>query len=86
MHLIRHTKCAECVIEVCTNYLQQLSSQSDVGGWPELTSTKAPTDTDHDVMPDDWEVEMGLNLKDPSDRNRVGADGYTMLEKYLNGI
>lgn len=22
----------------------------------------------------------------PSDRNRTGADGYTMLEKYLNGI
>lgn len=63
-----------------------ISSQSDVGGWPELKSTKAPTDSDHDGMPDEWEVEMGLNPEDPSDRNRVGAGGYTMLEKYLNGL
>ena len=63
-----------------------IDSQADVGGWPELESAPAPTDTDHDGMPDDWEVKMGLDPEDPSDRNRVGADGYTMLEKYLNGI
>ena len=63
-----------------------IDSQEDVGGWPELKSTPAPTDTDHDGMPDTWEKDKGLNPNDASDRNKVAADGYTMLEKYLNAI
>ena len=63
-----------------------IDSQDDVGGWPELESTDPPTDSDHDGMPDEWEIEMGLDPEDPSDRNRVGPDGYTMLETYLNEI
>lgn len=63
-----------------------IDSQADVGGWPELRSAAAPTDTDHDGMPDDWEVERGLNPNDGADGSRVAADGYTMLEQYLNGI
>ncbi len=46
----------------------------------------APTDTDGDGMPDEWEIKNGLNSSDASDRNKVGADGYTMLEKYLNEL
>ncbi len=63
-----------------------IDSQADVGGWPELKSTAAPTDTDHDGMPDEWEDRHGLNHNDAADRNGVAADGYTMLEKYLNSI
>ena len=63
-----------------------IDSQEDVGGWPELKSTPAPTDTDHDGMPDAWETQKGLNPNDASDGNKVASDGYTMLEKYLNSI
>jgi len=63
-----------------------IDSQKDVGGWPKLNSTTAPTDTDHDGMPDDWETTKGLDPKKAADRNTVAADGYTMLEKYLNSI
>ncbi|WP_167607064.1 substrate-binding domain-containing protein [Maribellus sediminis] len=63
-----------------------IDSQNDVGGWPELKSLPAPVDTDHDGMPDSWETKNNLNPKDASDRNKVGKDGYTMLEKYLNSI
>lgn len=63
-----------------------IDSQNDVGGWPELKSTPAPPDADHDGMPDDWETKQGLDPKNPEDRNQVAADGYTMLEKYLNSI
>jgi hypothetical protein len=63
-----------------------IDSQADVGGWPELKSTPAPADTDHDGMPDDWETMKGLDPKNAADRNNVAADGYTMLEQYLNGI
>ena len=63
-----------------------IDSQADVGGWPELKSTPAPTDTDHDGMPDAWEMTKGLDPKNAEDRNTIAADGYTMLEKYLNSI
>ena len=56
------------------------------GGWPELKSLPAPADSDHDGMPDEWETQKGLNPNDASDGNRVAADGYTMLEQYLNSI
>ena len=63
-----------------------IDSQEDVGGWPELSGTPAPTDTDHDGMPDNWESKNGLNPNNADDRNEVAEDGYTMLEKYLNSI
>jgi len=63
-----------------------IDSQSEVGGWPELRSLPAPLDSDHDGMPDDWEKAHGLNPNDPSDRNGTRDDGYTNLEKYLNGL
>jgi len=63
-----------------------IDSQNDVGGWPELKSTLAPKDTDHDGMSDLWETKHGLNPQNADDRNKVGEDGYTMLEKYINNI
>jgi hypothetical protein len=63
-----------------------IDSQTDVGGWPQLKSAAAPTDSDHDGMPDDWEKSKNLNPNDGSDRSNVAASGYTMLEEYLNGL
>ena len=57
-----------------------------VGGWPQYKTATVPTDTDGDGMPDTWETKNGLNSSDASDRNKIGADGYTMLEKYLNEL
>jgi len=56
------------------------------GGWPLLTGPEAPTDTDQDGMPDDWETANGLNPADATDRNLTAENGYTHLEKYLNGL
>ena len=62
-----------------------IDTQTDVGGWPILNSLTAPTDSDHDGMPDSWETARGLNPNNAADRNTVNADGYTNLERYLNG-
>lgn len=63
-----------------------IDSPDQVGGWPELKTGPAPLDTDHDGLPDAWETAHNLNPGDPADRNRIGADGFTELEHYLNRL
>jgi hypothetical protein len=63
-----------------------IDSQTDVGGWPVYNGGPAPTDTDHDGMPDAWETAMSLDPNNATDRNTVAPNGYTVLENYLNGI
>jgi hypothetical protein len=63
-----------------------IDTQNDVGGWPVLVSTAPPADTDHDGMPDEWELAHRLNPNNPEDRNVVGFSGYTKLEEYLNEL
>jgi pectate lyase len=63
-----------------------IDTQEDVGGWPELKSSPAPADSDHDGMPDLWESQNKLDKSNPEDRNKIAPDGYTMLERYLNSI
>ena len=59
---------------------------SQVGGYPKYKG-KPYKDTDKDGMPDRWEIKYNLNPNDPSDaREDVNGDGYTNIEKYINGI
>jgi hypothetical protein len=63
-----------------------IDAPSAVGGWPVLANCNGDADTDNDGMPDEWERENGLNPNIADDRNIIGNDGYTMLEKYLNNL
>ncbi len=71
--------------DVATRQGGIIDNPSQVGGWPVLLTGIAPTDSDADGMPDQWEVNNGLNPNDPVDRNDdEDNDGYTNLEEYLN--
>ena len=63
-----------------------INSQDDCGGWPVLTAANAPADLDNDGISDQWEDFNGLDPSDPTDGNKVGEDGYTNLERYLNSL
>jgi hypothetical protein len=64
-----------------------IDSQSEVGGWPTLASTAAPTDTDEDGMPDNWETQNQLDAKNSNDGSKDrDSDGYTNIEEYLNSL
>ena len=64
-----------------------IDTQEAVGGWPELRSLPAPTDTDGDGMPDEWETANELDPRDPSDgKGDANNDGYTHVEDYLNSL
>lgn len=64
-----------------------INSPNDVGGYPDLSTSKmAPDDSDGDGMPDVWEIEHGFDPKNPADgKSDADGDGYTNLEEYLNG-
>ena len=64
---------------------QFISNESAVGGMPSYSGGTAPTDTDHDGMPDYWENEQGLNPNNPNDGNGdINGNGYTNIEDYIN--
>lgn len=63
-----------------------IDTPGDVGGLPVYKSSYPPVDSDHDGMPDAWEVSKGLNPVSAADGNSTSANGYTNLETYLNSI
>jgi len=63
-----------------------IDSQEDVGGYPVMKGGAAPVDSDHDGIPDDWEKAHGLNPNDPADARKLGQDGYTNIEIYVNSL
>ena len=63
-----------------------ITDPRQMGGYPAYKG-EPRTDTDGDGMPDEWERTNGLNPNDPSDANGdVNGDGYTNIEKWINGI
>ena len=56
-----------------------ITDPRQMGGYPEYKSWEPYVDTDGDGMPDEWEKQYGLNPND-------NGDGYTNIEKYINGI
>jgi len=59
----------------------------EVGGYPTIESGTPPVDSDHDGMPDKWELAVGLNPFDANDaRSDRDGDGYTNIEEYINWL
>ena len=60
----------------------------EVGGYPSYSFSpeEVPTDSDHDGMPDTWELKHQLDPAKASDGYKdTDCDGYTNIEEYLNG-
>ena len=64
-----------------------IDDEDQAGGWPILQSVLPPVDSDHDGMPDEWELAACLDPFNPNDRNDDrNNDGYTNIEEYLNWL
>lgn len=63
-----------------------IDSQTDVGGYPTYSSTVAPTDSDSDGMPDEWEKNNGLDPSVADNNGNTLDTGYTNLEVYINSL
>jgi pectate lyase len=66
---------------------KHIASQNEVGGWPIYNPGQPSTDTDHDGMPDAWELAHGLDPNNLADANADrDGDGYTNIEEYINSL
>lgn len=64
-----------------------IDSPEEVGGYPVLAPGRPPLDSDHDGMPDAWELAGGLDPRDSADACAgPDGDGYTCIEDYLHGL
>jgi hypothetical protein len=64
-----------------------INRTDEVGGYPTMESGTPPVDSDHDGMPDKWELAVGLNPFDANDaRSDRDGDGYTNIEEYINWL
>lgn len=53
--------------------------------WPTLVQANAPTDSDHDGMPDEWEQANGTD-PNVNDAAAFADNGYTNIENYANSL
>ncbi len=64
-----------------------IDTPDDAGGYIEYVSAEAPKDTDHDGIPDEWELAHGLDPNSASDGKATTLQPpYTNLEVYLNSL
>ena len=62
-----------------------IDTPSDVGGWPVYSGTA--NDSDNDGMPDQWEIDHGLNPNDRKDAATTTLNApYTNVEVYANEL
>ena len=62
-----------------------ISDIAQVGGYPEYNG-KPYVDSDHDGIPDAYELKNGLNPKDSADAVKTTKSGYSNIEVYLNSL
>ena len=63
-----------------------LDSERDAGGIGTLAGGAAPTDTDGDGMPDEWEKAHGTDPAKPDANADADGNGYTNIEDYINSL
>ncbi|KAG9251669.1 fibronectin [Emericellopsis atlantica] len=63
-----------------------IANEDEVGGPGVIAGGNAPTDSDGDGIPDEWEKANGLDPNNAMDGMAVAENGYTNLENYINSL
>ena len=84
---LRDTLDGRIIEGVRSNSGKIIDSPTQLGGYPHIAAASAPLGSDHDGMPDAWEVRAGLDTSNAADAgvDRDG-DGYTNIEEYLESL
>jgi len=68
-----------------TGIAAAITNESQVGGFPVIAGGAAYPDSDHDGMPDAWELAHGLDPNNAADGHLYATNGYTNVENFLRG-
>ena len=60
-----------------------ISSPSQLGGWPSISMGSPYADSDGDGMENQWEIDNGLNPNNDDSSGDLDGDGYTNIEEFL---
>ncbi|WP_346857839.1 T9SS type A sorting domain-containing protein [uncultured Draconibacterium sp.] len=75
---------ASGIIDTQNNLVPE-DKQDSVTAWDVYkSSTDGYLDTDHDGIPDEWELEKSLDPNDITDGRLIAENGYSNLENFLN--
>ncbi|MEN9697380.1 MAG: hypothetical protein RLZ56_801 [Bacteroidota bacterium] len=74
------------IIDVQGGYPHGTAYEFTTNAWPSLQTGKVLLDSDGDGMPDEWEINRGLNSKLADDKLYTISDQYTNIEIYLMSI
>ncbi|PTY06461.1 pectate lyase [Opitutaceae bacterium EW11] len=97
-HAIAQAGASKVRDRVDRRYIAEVTSLGSLGQIPKnendapidgpgpVAGGPAPVDSDHDGMPDAWELAHGLNPTAQDHNGDANGDGYTNLEEYLNGL
>ncbi|MCY1721972.1 T9SS type A sorting domain-containing protein [Prolixibacteraceae bacterium Z1-6] len=75
---------ASGIIDTQNNLVPE-DKQDSVSAWDVYkTSSDGYVDSDHDGIPDEWELENNLDPNDITDGRLIAENGYSNLENFLN--
>lgn len=83
---------ARLIYEVENGLGAFVNDQTEAGGWSTATYTSELTDSDNDGLPDEYELQNGLNPQDASDSAALVTDeasiyyGYSNIEVYAGNL
>lgn len=64
--------------------IERESDLAPADRWPDYRALPALADADRDGLPDFWELQFGLDSKNPADSTALTPSGYATIEHYLN--
>jgi len=59
---------------------------NNLGGWPFMSTGEPRLDSDDDGIPDEWEIEFGLDPNSQDSLEDRNNDGYTNLEDWIHSL
>lgn len=76
----------KAILDIAYSTGSIINTPGQAGGYSAIESGTPFEDADNDGIYDSWELDNGLNPRNPYDAKAIGPDGYSYLEVFLNAV